>query len=50
MSRIKSSITFGPVVGIWGLLYTIIEFIALMLTELFTPENEIDIARNFDQV
>lgn len=48
MSRLKSSISWGPVVGLWSLLYTIIEAICLFLTEIFFPENEIDIARTFN--
>jgi hypothetical protein len=39
MSRLKSSISWGPVVGLWSLLYTIIEGICLFLTEIFFPEN-----------
>lgn len=39
--------SWGPVVGIFALFYTIIEAIALFLTETFIPEHEIDIARSF---
>jgi phosphatidylinositol glycan class A protein len=48
MSRIKSSFSWGPVVGLFALLFTIIEAITLCITEKLFPENDIDIARNFD--
>jgi len=48
MSRIKSSFSWGPVVGLFSLLFTIIEAITLCITEKMFPECEIDIARNFD--
>lgn len=48
MARIKSSFSWGPVVGVFSLFFTIIEAIALCLTEKFLPESNIDIARNFD--
>ena len=48
MARIKSSFSWGPVVGVFSLFFTIIEAIALCLTEKLLPESNIDIARNFD--
>lgn len=48
MGRIKSSFSWGPVVGLFSLLFTIIEAITLCITEKFFPESNIDIARNFD--
>lgn len=48
MSRIKSSFSWGPVVGLFSLLFTIIEAITLCITEKLFPEADIDIARNFD--
>ena len=48
LSRLKSSFSWGPVVGIWALLYTIFEALTLALTEYFLPEQDIDISRAFD--
>ena len=48
MSRIKSSFSWGPVVGLFSLLFTILEAITLCITEKLFPECDIDIARNFD--
>jgi len=38
LSRLKSSFSWGPVVGIWALLYSIIEALSLVLTAYFLPE------------
>lgn len=48
MSRVKSSLSWGPVVGLWALFYTIIEAMVLFVTEFFLPEQDIDISRSFD--
>jgi len=48
LSRLKSSFSWGPVVGIWALLYTIIEAFSLVMTEFFLSEQDIDIQRSFD--
>lgn len=48
MSRIKSAFSWGPVVGVFALFFTIIEAITLCITEKLFPESNIDIARNFD--
>lgn len=39
LSRMKSSLSWGPIVGIWALFYTIIEAITLFITEIFIPED-----------
>ena len=48
MSRIKTSLAWGPVVSIFALFFTIIEAITLCITEKLFPESNIDIARNFN--
>lgn len=48
ISRVKSTLSWGPLVGLWALCFTMIEAIVLVLTEVFWPESEIDVARNFD--
>lgn len=48
LARLKSSVSWGPVVGLWAIFYTIIEALTLWITELLFPESEIDIVRNFD--
>ena len=47
LSRLKSTFSWGPVVGLWALFYTIIEAIVLCLTEYFLPEDNIDVCRSF---
>lgn len=47
MSRIKSSVSWGPLVGVWGIFYTIIETLCLWLVELMLPECDIDVVRTF---
>jgi len=49
MSRVKTSFSWGPVIGLWALFYTIIEGIVIMLADIFLPEQDIDITRSFDQ-
>jgi len=48
MSRIKTSFSWGPVVGLIAVFYTILEALSLFVTEKLIPENDIDIARNFN--
>ena len=48
MSRIKSSVSWGPLVGVWGIFYTIIETLCLWLVELMLPECDIDVVRSFN--
>jgi phosphatidylinositol glycan class A protein len=50
MSRVKTTFAWGPVAGIFAVFYTIIEGLVMMLTEILFPEQDIDIARRFDQV
>jgi len=47
MARIKSTFAWGPMVGLWALIYTIIEGIVLFLADVFLPEDQIDISRSF---
>lgn len=47
MSRIKSSFAWGPIIGLWAIIYTVIEGIILGLADIFLPDDEIDIARSF---
>jgi phosphatidylinositol glycan class A protein len=37
LDRIKTAYTWGPLVGVYGIMYTIFEAITLMLTELMWP-------------
>lgn len=48
LDRLKTSFSWGPVVGIFAVFFTILELIALTITEWWFPESDIDIARNFD--
>lgn len=48
MSRVKTSFSWGPVIGLWAIFYTIIEGIVMMLADTFLPEQDIDIGRSFD--
>ena len=43
MSRVKTTFAWGPVVGIFAVFYTIIEGLAMLLTDIFFPEEDIDI-------
>ena len=47
LDRLKTGYTWGPVVGLWAILYTVLEAITLMITEVLWPETEIDVARSF---
>lgn len=47
MSRMKSSFSWGPIIGLWAIIYTVIEGIILGLCDVFLPEDDIDIARSF---
>ena len=46
--RIKSNFSWGPIVGFYAVLYQIVEFLLIFLLEFFQPENDIDVARNFN--
>jgi len=48
MSRLKTSFSWGPIVGLIALFYTILEALSLFVTEKLFPENDIDISRNFN--
>ena len=48
VTRIKSSLSWGPIVGLWGIFYTIMEAVVLCLVEILQPWSEIDVARSFD--
>jgi len=47
MARIKSTFCWGPVIGLWALIYTVIEGIVLFMADVFLPEDQIDITRAF---
>mmetsp|Transcript_971 Transcript_971/g.1735 ORF Transcript_971/g.1735 Transcript_971/m.1735 type:complete len:408 (+) Transcript_971:591-1814(+) len=47
-NRLKSNFSWGPVVGLFAVIYQVLEFILFRLTEWFFPESEIDIPRNFN--
>lgn len=47
-NRIKSQLCWGPIVGMYGVLNMILEFILMLLLDWRMPENEIDICRNFN--
>lgn len=48
LDRIKSSYAWGPAAGIWAILFTILEALVLFILEMIWPEEDIDIARDFD--
>jgi hypothetical protein len=48
MTRVQSTLSWGPLVGIWALFYTVLEAVVLFVTELLWPASEVDIARCFD--
>jgi hypothetical protein len=48
LDRIKTAYTWGPLVGFFGVLYTLFEAMALMLTEVLWPIQDIDITRSFN--
>jgi hypothetical protein len=49
MARIKSTFCWGPIIGLWALIYTVIEGIVLFMADVFLPEDQIDITRAFSQ-
>lgn len=49
LSRVKSAAAWGPNVGMWALLYTVMECFVLFLTELFYPTVDVDIQHHFDK-
>ena len=48
LDRIKTAYTWGPLVGLYGIIYTIAEAITLMITEIMFPILDIDVARSFN--
>ena len=50
LDRIKSSYAWGPAIGIWAILFTILEAIVLFVIENLWPEQDIDVVRDFDTV
>jgi hypothetical protein len=44
----KSNLSWGPIVGVYAVLYQMIEFILIFLLNIIYPEEEIDIVRNFN--
>jgi len=48
LDRIKTSFTWGPVAGYFAIMFTVLEAITLLLTDIFWPETEIDIVRSFN--
>ena len=48
LSRIKSAYGWGPIVGLIGVLFTLMEVITIFFTELFWPETNIDVSRSFN--
>ena len=47
LEKLKSNISWGPLVGLYGVLYQILEFLLMWAIQWYFPESEIDIARNF---
>jgi hypothetical protein len=45
----KSSFSWGPIIGYWGLFYTIMEAITMFFCDIFLPIENIDIAQSFDK-
>ena len=46
--RMKSTMAWGSVVGIWALLYTILEAICLVIIDIFWPLQDIDVLPIFN--
>lgn len=49
LDRMKSSFSWGPIIGYWGLFYTILEAITIIFCDIFLPIKNIDIAQSFDK-
>ena len=47
--RLKTSLTWGSVAGLWAVMYCIMEAICLFIVEIFLPAGEIDILPSFDR-
>lgn len=48
LDRLKTAYAWGTVVGLWGIFFAIFEAITLLITEYLWPEQNIDVARNFE--
>lgn len=47
--RLKTSLTWGSVAGLWAVMYCIMEAILLFVVETFLPAGDIDILPSFDR-
>ena len=47
-NKLKLALSWGPVVGFYGLLYEVLGLLLFMIVELLIPVEEIDIARGFN--
>jgi hypothetical protein len=43
LGRIKSSLSWGSIVGFWAVFFTIIEAIVMFMIDIFLPIKDIDI-------
>ena len=43
LGRIKSSLSWGSIVGFWAVFFTIIEAIVMCIIDIFLPVKDIDI-------
>lgn len=48
LDKLKTAYTWGPVAGIYAILFHIMELMIIFLTETFWPEEDIDIIRSFN--
>ena len=42
ITRLESSLAWGPVVGLWALLFAVLEMITLLIIDYVWPIEEID--------
>ena len=47
LERINSHMAWGPLVGLYGVLYQLLEWLIIWFVDWYFPERDIDIARNF---
>ena len=48
LTRLESSLAWGPVVGVWALLFCVLEMIVLVIIDIVWPAEQIDIVQSFD--
>ena len=48
ITRLESSLAWGPVVGLWALLFAVLEMITLLIIDYVWPIEEIDKVQSFD--